>query len=116
MPICSRLAGRQIDQTFGIMDVKGEWQRGCGGCGAGTEMCAGHRSTRQAAACEQRWVARYSSSSSGTVDLYGMQRGLSKRLCLTAAVSIVTAIVSAAGATATAAQHAACGSSAACSA
>jgi predicted HTH domain antitoxin len=23
MPICSRLAGRQIDQTFGIMDVKG---------------------------------------------------------------------------------------------
>lgn len=24
MPICSRLAGRQIDQTFGIMDVKGE--------------------------------------------------------------------------------------------
>lgn len=24
MPICSKLAGRQIDQTFGIMDVKGE--------------------------------------------------------------------------------------------
>lgn len=24
MPICSRLAGRQIDQTFGIMDVKGK--------------------------------------------------------------------------------------------
>lgn len=24
MPVCSRLAGRQIDQTFGIMDVKGE--------------------------------------------------------------------------------------------
>lgn len=25
MPICSKLAGRQIDQTFGIMDVKGGW-------------------------------------------------------------------------------------------
>jgi hypothetical protein len=24
MPICSKLQGRQIDQTFGIMDVKGE--------------------------------------------------------------------------------------------
>jgi hypothetical protein len=24
MPVCSRLAGQQIDQTFGIMDVKGE--------------------------------------------------------------------------------------------
>lgn len=23
MPICSKLAGHQIDQTFGIMDVKG---------------------------------------------------------------------------------------------
>jgi hypothetical protein len=27
MPICSKLQGRQIDQTFGIMDVKGEQQR-----------------------------------------------------------------------------------------
>lgn len=27
MPICSNLQGRQIDQTFGIMDVKGaQWQ------------------------------------------------------------------------------------------
>lgn len=25
MPICSKLQNRQIDQTFGIMDVKGEW-------------------------------------------------------------------------------------------
>jgi hypothetical protein len=31
MPICSKLQGRQIDQTFGIMDVKGE-QRGARGC------------------------------------------------------------------------------------
>lgn len=29
MPICSKLQGRQIDQTFGIMDVKGE-QEGAG--------------------------------------------------------------------------------------
>jgi hypothetical protein len=28
MPICSKLAGRQIDQTFGIMDVKGELLQG----------------------------------------------------------------------------------------
>jgi hypothetical protein len=29
MPICSKLQGRQIDQTFGIMDVKGaQWQPG----------------------------------------------------------------------------------------
>lgn len=43
-PVCSRLAGRQIDQTFGIMDVKGGWGRGprfarqllwCGAWGAG---------------------------------------------------------------------------------
>lgn len=26
MPVCSRLAGRHIDTTFGIMDVAGGWQ------------------------------------------------------------------------------------------
>jgi predicted HTH domain antitoxin len=35
MPICSRLAGRQIDQTFGIMDVKGESGACCVGSGQG---------------------------------------------------------------------------------
>ena len=41
MPICSRLAGRQIDQTFGIMDVKGECAPGEGEGRAGEGMEGG---------------------------------------------------------------------------
>ena len=26
MPICSKMQGHNVDTTFGIMDVKGEWE------------------------------------------------------------------------------------------
>lgn len=84
MPICSRLAGRQIDQTFGIMDVKGERRCACWGLGgAGTEVCAVRRSACQAAVCEQRCA--WHSSSNGTAHV-----GHSMHVCMTAAVYMVT--------------------------
>ncbi len=53
MPVASRLAGRKVDQTFGIMDVRGgaSWAGGGGPRAACYLECSLRQAFRRCAVC-----------------------------------------------------------------
>lgn len=95
MPICSRLAGRQIDQTFGIMDVKGEgaawcqdgWQAASGSAPAyaaawsGVESSKSHKASSGAKVVPASICAAWSSAAHNHTAACPLQSVLCACLC-----------------------------------